>query len=128
MEKIKEIKVTRFLTGLDGQSQFDGYIEVTAKFILDLPVALSGVTNIAEIAESYANIFGIEKVELGKVYFSAKIHSSVFKSDLSGVIDDEDVKQMLLDEYAIYVQRLDSFTLLPFDSLIGKTWDGVAWI
>ncbi len=127
MEKIKDIRIVRFLTGVDGVGAFGGYIHITAQFILDLPASLSGVANIQTIAESYSQLFGIEKVENGKVYFSGKVHTSVFKQDGVTLIDEDFVKDLLLNEYTIYEQRLSSFSLLPFDQIMGKSWDGVSW-
>lgn len=127
MDKIKDIKITRFISGLDGQSPLGGYIEISAKFIVDLPTALASVSNINEIAQSYSGIFGIDQVDQGKVTFSAKVTTSIYNPDGTALIGIEDVKDLLLDEYALYVARLDAFSLLPFDSVIGKTWDGTAW-
>lgn len=127
MEKIKDIFITRFLTGVDGVGSFGGYIHVNAKFILDLPAPLVGVPNIQTIAESYAQIFGIEKVENNKVYFSAKVHTDVFKPDGTGLVDEQYLQNLLLAEYTIYEQRLSAFSLLPFDQIIGKSWDGASW-
>ena len=128
MEKIKDIKITRFIAGLDGQSPLGGYIDISAKFIVDLPPALVSVPNINEIAQSYSGIFGIDQVDQGKVTFSAKVTTGIYKTDGITLIGIEDVKNLLLAEYAIYEQRLAAFNLFPFDEIIGKKLEGATWI
>lgn len=128
MEKIKDIKITRFITGLDGQSALGGYIEISAKFIISLPSSLLSITNINEIAQSYAGFFGIDQVDESKVTLSAKVTTGIFNAEGTALIGVEDVKNLLLSEYAIYEQRLNSFSLFPFDTMIGKKLDGDTWI
>jgi hypothetical protein len=100
--------------------RFNGYMEVTIELRLDIPTVLNTLPNKKEIAESYAGIYGIDKVDNGYIFF---VKVCTFEDGTSNAL-----MQSTFDAIATnYENALSAFALQPFDDMIGKTYDGNTW-
>ena len=125
---INNIRVNRVYS-IDGPIP-QGYIEVTADFILPIPGALIGLNNINVIAESYKSMFGIDRIEGNRIIFAGRIPSQgIWKHNnpQEGLTTDADIWAALEAEYQIYVYKLSMFQLMPFDNVIGSVLIGNTW-
>ena len=99
---------------------FSDYKEVTVELRLDIPGVLNTLTNKKEIAESYKEQYGIERVDNGYIYF-VKVFT------IPDELSVEGVQAVFNASIQAYETALNAFTLLPTDDMIGKTYDGQNW-
>jgi len=137
VETIRNINVVRNITFPTVAVPYPtGYFVVTAEFRLPLPAQLVGNPNAGKLAQTYKNIYNIERLDtIGNdvyVVFSIEpISRNIFKVEndvqTSTFMDDEDVQMLLEDEYYRYELRLAQFALFPFDLIIGKSLKNTTW-
>lgn len=116
-----------------------GYIELTAQFKIQLPASLALNPNVAKIAETYKNMYGIDRIDTigGTMYavFNATIPplniyqiDSVTQETTSTMINETDVQNAIQAEYNIYLYKFGLFQLFPFDGIIGKSYINGQWV
>lgn len=134
-EKIRYVSMKRNIV-FDGAGIPSGYIELSMIFRVRIPESLSQLPNVAQIADTYKDMFNIKKLDtVGNEYYavfnpppiSINIYREVNGVTTQDLITDEDVKAKLIEEYAVYVARLGQFQTFPFDSIIGKSLIGNQW-
>lgn len=95
------------------------YFEISVKFILDLPLHFSDLTNKKQIANSYG--YDIEKID--DVEYFTYFYSYSYSNDTSA----ETIKEELIAELNVSKQKLNYFQLQDFDNLIGLSYNGTEW-
>jgi hypothetical protein len=116
-----------------------GYIELTAQFKIQLPTSLALNPNVALIAETYKNMYGIDRIDTigGTMYavFNAVIPplniyqiDSATNETTTTLINEVDVQNAINDEYQIYLYTFGLFQLFPFDGIIGKSYINGEWV
>jgi hypothetical protein len=115
-----------------------GYIEITARFKLPLPTSLALNPNLAKIADSYKDMYGIDRIDtiggsMFAVFIAAIPPLNIYKIDSNQItttelIDEIDVQQAIFNEYNVYAYRFGLFQLFPFDAIIGKSYINGQWI
>lgn len=115
-----------------------GYIEITAQFKLPLPSMLALNPNLAKIADTYKDMYGIDRIDtiggtMYAVFIAAIPPLNIYKIDSNQVtttqlIDESDVQYAIFSEYNVYAYKFGLFQLFPFDAIIGKSYINGEWV
>lgn len=141
MEKIKNVKINRRYNSplyWGGQGP-TGHIEVSCKFVIPLPISLSTLPNVIELAQTYLQMFDIESIEDGNAIFAyGPVSFGLFRKEpdpldptvmvnTNVMITDVDIKTALEERLVYYTNTLAAFMPMPFDPAVGASFDGTSW-
>lgn len=136
VEKIRVLNLTRN-TDTTGGTIFGG-IEITAEYRVPAPASLVGNAKARAIMETYVkqlHVTGVDTVD-GVAYLVIQpepLPLNIYKINANGIttstiVTAGQIKKALETKYAQIDSFISGFTLMPFDAIIGKAWDGVNWI
>jgi hypothetical protein len=135
IEKIKVTDLRRNITIKD--TTLSGYIEVYAEFKIAVPPALSATPKARAIAKTYATMYNIISVDtidgvLYALFTPPPLTLNIYKIT-NGVTTNEIItaatlRNALIAQYNEYETKFNAFVMLPFDNIIGKSWNGTTWI
>lgn len=144
MEKIKNVSLNRnYNSPLKWATEgIIGHIEITAEFIIPLPNALSSLVNVEPLAQTYLEMFRIKEVDGNNAVFAfGPVSMSLFRQDANKVdiiviidgkeekvmINHTDIRTLLEAEYTDYSMKLGAFAPMPFDQVVGESFDDTTW-
>lgn len=128
--KIRVTKIERLNWLIDANGSLHPSAEVVIHFEAAIPIPSHLVTalNKPALAASYSSWYNISGLDSTKEYaiFYDTIKPPLVWPDNRALTED-DVKELLEDEYALMEFKFNHFALKPFDAILEKKWDGTTW-